>query len=235
MLHTPDRVVEALARLHHYAETQHPVSQVPPLSVAISRQSGSRGSSIAQVVGARLGWPVYDHELLTRIAEEKGLSARLLEHLDERCHTWMEKILSSFSTESNDLDAVYLKHLVQMLMSLGNVGHCIIVGRGATHVLPIESTLRVRVVAPHAFRVSETVQRKGMTKIEAERWVDKTDADRKCFVRAYFFKDAADPLNYDLVLNSSRFSIDDCAEMIVEAVKVRELNALAASAQRKTA
>jgi cytidylate kinase len=43
---------------------------------------------------------------------------------------------------------------------------------------------------------------------EAKRHVIRTEANRKSFVRKYFYTDIADPLNYNLVINMDRMSID---------------------------
>jgi cytidylate kinase len=223
MSKVPDHIVEALARLHRYAASQPSAPQSTKLlTIAISRQAGARGPEIARAVGARLGWTVYDHELLTHIAEEKGLHARLLEHLDERRVSWLEEMMASFSTGPGPLEGTYLKHLLGLFTLLGKTGHCVIVGRGAAHVLAAETTLRVRLVAPHAVRVAHTQKRLNLTKAEAERWVDKTDAERSRFVKRLFHADISDPLGYDLVLNSGRYNTDDCAAIIVEAARLQE-------------
>ncbi len=54
--------------------------------------------------------------------------------------------------------------------------------------------------------------------MEAERWVRKTDHERTDFVTAHFQKNPADPLGYDLILNSARYSVDGAAELIIEAL-----------------
>jgi cytidylate kinase len=230
-----DRVVSALALLTHYAES-HPVpKEAPPVSVTISRQAGSRGAEIAQAVGARLGWPVYDNELLTQIAQEKGLNKRLLERLDERCAGWLEEVIAGFSTRPGPTEGTYMKRLLELLVSLGQIGHCVIVGRGGGYVLPPATAVRVRVVAPRSLRVAKTERRKGLSRAEAERWVDQTDAERVRFVRSHFNRDSGDPLNYDLILNSGRYSTDECAELIVRATRMREAQVKGAAAAALTA
>lgn len=224
MLGGSDQIVAALAHLSGYNESHHVNKEEEPrVTIAISRQAGSRGPQIAQAAGARLGWPVYDHELLTRIAEEKGLSRRLLEHLDERRVHWLEQIIAGLSTKTTSpTEGTYLKQLLELVVTLGQVGHCIIVGRGAAYVLPAATTVRVHVVAAHALRVSNVERSQGVSRAEAERWVDKTDAERESFVRSHFHHDFRDLLNHDLVLNAGRYGIDDCADMIVLATRLRE-------------
>ena len=60
-----------------------------PLTITISRQAGSPGTSVGREVGNRLGWPVYDDELLKIIAEEMGLRVSLLKSVDERKQHWL--------------------------------------------------------------------------------------------------------------------------------------------------
>jgi cytidylate kinase len=94
----------------------------------------------------------------------------------------------------------------------------VIVGRGAAQILPAESTLRVRLVAPMEWRVGAMSQKLGVSREEATRQVERIDRERIGFVRDHFHKEAMDPRQYDLVLNSSRFSIGACADLIVEAL-----------------
>ena len=43
---------------------------------------------MARLVGQKLGWPVYDQELLEYIAHEMHLRAGVLESLDEKAFRW---------------------------------------------------------------------------------------------------------------------------------------------------
>jgi hypothetical protein len=225
-MNTSDRVVEALARLNRHADTLATKKGEPgPVTIALSRQAGSRGAEIARAVGAQLGWPVYDHELLDLIAETKGVNHRLLEYLDERYVGWLEETVRSFCTREGGRDGVYIKAMVELLASLGKAGHCIIVGRGAPHILPAETTLRVRVIAPRASRVANVQKSQGLSAAEAERWVDQHERERLRFTDRCFQVNAADPLLYDLVLNSNRLSIKTCTALIVQAARALETHA----------
>ncbi len=219
---TSDRFVEALARLNRYAESRPERRARPPVSIAVSRQAGSRGAEVARAVGAKLGWPVYDQELLQRIADEKGIQARLLELLDERHMGWLEEMIASFCIDQGSYENSYLRSLLQLFATLGEAGHCIIVGRGAPHVLPAETTLRVRFVAPRDFRIAQVQRSRGLSREEAEKWVDRTERERKRFIEHYFRKDPEDPLNYDLVLNTGRLSIATCVEVVAQAAQALE-------------
>jgi cytidylate kinase len=224
MTGTNDRVVEALAHLNHYSTNPRLGAQAP-LTIALSRQAGTGGGAIAHAVGARLGWPVYDHELLERIAEESGLDAHLLQRLDERDVSWVEEAARIFFAPRGHVAANYLRGLRRLVDSLSRSGHCVIVGHGACQVLPRETTLTVRLIGPRKMSIAWVQKTLGLSEAEAERWIDRTERERLRFVERHFNANEADPFGYDLVLNRERLSMDGCTELIVQALRTREAHA----------
>ncbi len=184
-------------------------------TIALSRQAGADGLAVARAVGERLDWPVYDRELLKRVGEETGLHASLLEGVDETRRGWLQEALLTFTSRPAVNQSFYVRHLLESLLALAANGECLIVGRGAAQVLPPATTLRVRLVAPLADRVATIRGRLGLTEPEAARWVAHTDEDRIRFVRDHFHKDPTDPVRYDLVLNTARLTVAECADLIV--------------------
>jgi len=222
-----ERMGDAVTRAMRHWKTERadpvPSAPVPPpppaLTVAVCREAGALGTTIARKLGERLGWPVYDRELLEHIAAESGLKTHLLESVDEKRMGWLRSYLEAFSTARPVSESVYLSHLANVLLSLSAHGSCIIVGRGAAQFLPAETTLRVRLVAPLARRVATVQHRFGATREEAARRVEATDRERNHFIRANFHKDPADAANYDLVLNVARFSVDECVGLIEQGLR----------------
>ncbi len=219
-----DRMVETLARLNNFVDEHRSrlkADTTPPLTVAINRQAGSGGAEIARLAGARLGWPVYDHELLERIAAEKGLHARLIEQLDERRLSWLESLVVAYSRDGGR-EGAYLQALLELFGSLSKIGHCIVVGRGAAHVLPPETTLRVRITADRTVRIERVQKTQGISHADAERWVDSTEHERQRFVRYYFHGDVNDAMLYDLVLRSDRLGGEEAASLIAHTAQAVE-------------
>ena len=52
--------------------------------ITIGRQFGSGGKCIADILGSKLGLPVYDSELITKAAQDSGFSAELFMESDEK-------------------------------------------------------------------------------------------------------------------------------------------------------
>jgi len=217
---------EGLLRAQVHWHTQHgeeagdkPTAAPTAFAIAISREAGANGAAVAAKLGERLGWPVYDRELLRHIAEEMGLSARLLESVDEKRVNWLMEYLQAFVTNEAFNTGAFLHNLSKVMLSLAAHGQCVIVGRGAAHFLPPETTLRVRLIAPLEDRIAVMEKRAGLRHDEAAQRVQETDRNRANFARDHFHKHLADPTNYDLILNTSRFTVEECAEVIEQALR----------------
>jgi cytidylate kinase len=187
--------------------------------VAISRQHGIFATVIAEKLGERLNWPVYDRELINHIAKEEGLNAKLVESADERRVGLLEWYLQGLSPNTSLSQDAYVCFLIKTLLALSVHGECIIVGRGAAQLLPAATTLRVRLVAPREDRIAAMQKRFSLTHEEAAQRVDKKDKDRDRFIRDFFHKDPGDATGYDLVLNAARFSAEECADFIAQALE----------------
>ena len=191
----------------------------PAFTIALSREVGARGTSVAGAIGERLGWPVYDHALLERIAREMNLRVKLLESIDEKRVSWIEEVAEGFASGPLVSEGRYVRHLIETVLSLGMHGRCVIVGRGAPQILPPATTLRVRLVASPDDRVTVMSRELNVSRAEAARQIEATQRERVRFIKDHFQKDPTDPENYDLVLNRSRFSIDETAELVIEALQ----------------
>lgn len=207
---------------YHHSET-HPEAQ-QAFTIALSREAGTPGSAVAHEVGRRLGWPVFDHELLERIAEEMHLRPSLLRQVDERPVNWLVERLGTFMAQPEVSEPAFVEHLIAVLLGLSAHGRCVVVGRGSVHLLSGERTLRVRLAAPLRDRIEAHQHQNGISYEEAAHQVATIDRERTAFAQKHFRADPTDPTHYDLLLNSSRFSLVQLAELIIAALHLRETN-----------
>lgn len=191
------------------------------MSVAISRETGTRGPAVAQAVGVRLGWPVYDHELLEMIARNLHVRIDLLESIDERHISWLTEIVQALGAVPYVKEAQYVRRLIEALLSLAERGNCVVVGRGSPFVMPPDTTLRVRLYAPLADRVANVREDLGLTEAAAAAHIEQVDRARIQFVRSHFLRDPVDARHYDLVINLAEHSIEECADLIVEGLATK--------------
>src|SRR4051794_10214655 len=81
------------APLHGYrgASQREPAGAPTGLTIAISREAGSRGGSIAHRAGVKLGWEVYTQEMLEFGAQNPTLRDDLLASLSTASLNWIDQ------------------------------------------------------------------------------------------------------------------------------------------------
>ncbi len=233
-----DRAVRQWEARRKAAAASAIAASPPPaaFTIALEREAGTQGTAVAHEMGRMLGWQVWDHELLERVAQDMGLRSRLLKSVDEWQQSWLVEIAEAFlsaplvSESSPPVTEIeYVDHLVKIVLALGIHGECVIVGRGAGFLLPPETTLRVRLIGAERDRIGELARCKGISESQAARELRTLDRERTDFVRKNFSKDPTDPRLYDLLLNAPRLSVAQRAEVIIEAL--RRIQAHAAETQ----
>lgn len=191
------------------------------LTVAISRESGSRGSTISQRAGRKLGWQVYNQELLEYIAQEGTFRERVLGNLTPAAAQWAETQLEHLLREQNLSQHPSIIELARIILALGAQGEVILIGRGAGCILPRETTLHVRTLAPLQDRIQYMSQWLRLTMEEAAELVNERDCRRADFLTTHFHRQPNDMYQYDLVLNSSLLGEELCAELIAQAARAK--------------
>lgn len=184
----------------------------------ISREKGAGGRQVANLIGQRLGWQVFDRQIVDAIAERTQMRQQLVESLDEKTRGGLEEFLRQVLTrEIGSTD--YLLHLRQVLLTLGQQGDVVVVGRGAEYILPAQFALRVSMVAPFDERVERIARAQGLALKAASLLVAKVDQERKEFIHRQFQKDTRNPLNYDLMVNTGPLTVERTAEIVLAALK----------------
>ena len=223
-----DRAAEALlaGEFQHSTHTPSaaPLHRRVPLdlmNVAISRETGTHEHEIASLVARQLGWQLYDHELVERIAARMHVSVTQLDPLDEHCAHWLQETVAMMSTVPIVRESQFVRNLVETTLELGNTGHCVFIGRGAAWILPPESTLRVALMAPLDHRIHVVMREMHVKAHEAAAIIEERDRQHARFAKAHFCTNDVDLHTFDLVLNTARLSMHDCAELICTAVRDR--------------
>ena len=188
-------------------------------NIAISRETGAGGGAIARMVGQRLGWKVYDHELLEAIAHRMELPVDDVRCFDELAPSAVQDWLLPLREEHYAPQEAYLDHLAKLIEAIGRAGESVLVGRGAGFMLPRETTLSVRIIARLRIRALRLAERMGVSVRTARRAAKDLDRRRSQFDRTMHRMVSADPHNYDMVLDSHSLGLDIATEVIVRAVE----------------
>ncbi len=114
-----------------------------------------------------------------------------------------------------------------VLKKLAQKGRVILIGRGAMVVLrDFPNTLHVRLFAPLEWRVQRFARQENLPLDKARQKVLAEDKRRADYLRQFYGVDWNDPSLYHLVLNVAALGTERTAQIIVEAMRLIEREAV---------
>ena len=200
--------------------------------LTVSREKGAGGNAVAKLVGRRLGWQVFDNEIVDEIAKKAHIRRQLIESLDERDQATIQDIIGQLLNPEEIGTSDYLVYLKQVVLTLGHQGNVVIVGHAARFILPAQLGLSVRMVAPIEVRTRRIADKARLSLKAARVEVERTDRERVKSVRRHFGHDVTDPLSHDLIINTAALSVGAAAEVVVTALQ-RKLDVRVKDSGRK--
>ncbi|HUU83437.1 MAG TPA: cytidylate kinase family protein [Phycisphaerae bacterium] len=222
------KLVEKQLRNWEIARSQRPTP--PPVRkkevedfIAISRAvgaGGAAGSQIVSVLGAKLGWPVFNKEILQAMAADDPTLERIYDSMDERDLSWVEESLRSLvegSFKKND----YFRRLTTTVLALARQGPAVFRGRAVDLILPRDRGFRVRLTASPASCIRNYAEHHEIDLGRARTELARIETDRAEFVRHHFAIDPAEQSRHDLIINLDRFTADQAVELILRGLKMR--------------
>lgn len=183
--------------------------------ITISREFGAGGRSLARALGNRTAFKVWDKELLSAISQEAGADERFLASLDEHRRKMIDDTLYGSFMGSKHSNTHYFRSLLRVVHTIGEHGKSIIVGRGSNYIIESAAALRVRIVCPVEHRIAHLVEKDGVSAKDARKLIQERDADREDFIRHYFKRDPGNASDFDLVLNSGVYNIEQLADLML--------------------
>jgi cytidylate kinase len=179
--------------------------------IAMTREMGSLGKDVAAAISARLGKPVVHHEIIDHLANKMRLrKSHVIRFLEGKSGIW-EKLTTDKTTLS-----IYTAD--ETFRLAGNNGIAVIRGWGSAHLLrPVSHVVSVRVCAPFPVRVKRMMERLDTDdRAFVENEIRLSEEAHGAITRRHFGLQWQEPENYDLVLNTERLSVDECADEVME-------------------
>jgi cytidylate kinase len=189
--------------------------------ITISKSMGSDWEGIARRLAERLGWHLYDREILDEVSRESHVRQSILSRLDEREVSWIEDTLAPLAAPERPARQAFLDQMARVILALGRRGNAILVGRGANWLLDPSCGLRVRMVAPLASRVARLATREGLAPEQARERIRREDAARARFIRQVYRQDIDDPSGYDLVINTASLAAEPAVACVLATLRAK--------------
>ena len=198
--------------------------------ITIARQYGSGGREIGEAVAKKLGFPLFDKQLITDAASKGNLNEEVLKKTDESA---ANSLLYTLAMGSNiagaSLHFGYKMPINDKLFILqsevikeyARAGSCVIIGRCSDYVLRDEKNVFRLFIYGDLEHRKERVQTRH-PEIKSAQVIDiinKTDRRRASYYNFYTGNTWGKYDNYDMAINSSTLGIEGTADLIVTCAK----------------
>lgn len=186
--------------------------------ITISRQYGAGGRELAGILAEKLGLKLYDRQIVHIAAAKLGINdlseAELLE-MENKVKPLSIGFLSfhSFGTHMGESSQGMFIAESAAIRRIAQDGPCIFLGRSADYALrKVDNVFSIFVCADDDYR-----EARGKTVYGGKtlKELDREDKKRAQYYNYYTGLTWGDGQNYDLVVNTSKDSLDKIADAII--------------------
>ena len=197
--------------------------------VTISREYGSGGRIIGELLAEKLKVPFYDKEIIDMAVEQSGYSREVIEGAELKAKSSFAYSLASAlsfneGTTGSVLsvnDRLFLAQF-QVIREIGDTGSGVIVGRCADYVLrEMPGVTNVFNYAEYEDRLKRAVEKYGDDPEKAEDIISTYDKARQNYYNYHTGMKWGEYKNYNLAINSSYISEEEAANLIVSYIENR--------------
>lgn len=189
--------------------------------IAIGREYGSGGHLIADLLAERFGIPLYDHNILTDAAKDRGFETGHYERYDEVPKgLFTSRTVRGYSNSPEVNTANMQFDYMRKLAAEGK--SFVIVGRCAEEVLKeCKCMVSVFILGDMDKKVERIKGLHGVSDEEARAEITHYDKRRKSYHNYYCKGKWGDSRNYELSINSSKLGVDGTVDVIEGYVRKR--------------
>jgi cytidylate kinase len=189
--------------------------------ITIGREYASGGREVGKMISEKLGIPFYNKEILHMAAEKLNMSAEDIKYADETAASSLLYSMSlmsnlSLSTSLPINDRIFIEER-EVIKTLAQQGPCVIVGRCADSILKEirDDVFNVFIYADAESRAKRAMTEYGEDPENVYNSLRKHDKKRSTYYNLNTGQKWGAKDNYDLCLNSSKISVEKCADVII--------------------
>lgn len=196
--------------------------------ITISRQYGSGGREIGELVAKKLGIGFYDNSIIQKATEESGFSAVHFEDVEKNArNSFLYSIVRGIQYHNSNTgvwsleDSIYLTQ-AKVIRDIAEKESCVIVGRCSDYILAGDPALiKVFIHAPMEARIKRCIEREGLDPDKAAEFIRGKDKRRQNYYNYHADTRWGDVQNYHLCIDSDFTGIEEGADTIVRLIKNR--------------
>ena len=210
--------------------------------ITISREYGSAGQVIGQMVAKEMGYDFYDKEIIDMSAQESGLSPDFIAKNEQNLSSaWLYNLLvgtsyAGFSTSgpgqpiTNHTPIMPLADQLfnaqrKTILSLAKKSPCVIVGRCADYILSSSEEIdqkelvNIFIYAAMEDKVRRAIEQYHVPEKDAKKFIQQANKRRANHYNTFTENIWGDRKNYDLLINSTTLGLENTAKLIVQFVQ----------------
>ena len=197
------------------------------LVITIGRCCGSGGKTVGKAIAERLKIDFYDRNLLCLASENTGISEELFANADEKIkssllykvarNVYKGEVIKPDTDDKVSNDNLF-NYQANVIKGLAEQESFVIIGRCADFVLkdmPNINLVRVFISASPKHCAIHEKHRLGITEKEAYSHIEKFNQRRAAYYKYYTGLDWGDMRHYDLGVNTSYLTTEECVDMIL--------------------
>jgi len=199
--------------------------------VAISREFGSGGRLVGEIVAKKLGIQQFDRSLIELAAEKSGLSTEFIEKSEEQAtSSFLFSLAASAQAQSGyfmhyDTPITDKAFFAQsaVIKELAAKGSCVILGRCAGFILKESSDLlSIMIRGDLEDRIRRCRDEYKLEDQDIKNLVIKRDKARANYHKHYTSESWYDTRAYNLVLDTTYMGIEGAADAIIAAIEAHK-------------
>lgn len=188
--------------------------------ITIERQYASGGNEIGRKLAKKLGYTLYDRNLLSLAAKELQIPSMYIEGLEEThsggfLFNLSKTPLGGSSNKEKSMSEKLFQAEKRIIEEAADKGGCVIVGRAAGYILKDrQNCLNVFIHCSKEKRIERAIQREGIHAPEAEDALKRNDKRRSGFYNSVTNWEWGHPAFFELCLDSGKLGIDLCVNTL---------------------
>lgn len=201
--------------------------------VAINRECGTGGHSIAKLIGQKLSVKVYDRSMLNSLTDKFGLTTEKIEQIKSQRTRWWDDFLHFYrqfdamgqgvantKPRVTSLQLYYAE--TQILRGLADKESCVVVGRSSFSVFHDHPCVtRILITANDEYRIARMMNKYSISADKAKAIIAEVDESRENYTRTFAKTSRYDARNYDIVFNVSDYTQEEAAQFLTNLIVAR--------------
>ncbi|MBN1624941.1 MAG: cytidylate kinase-like family protein [Deltaproteobacteria bacterium] len=194
--------------------------------VTISRQFGAGAMLLGERLCEKTGFNLVDENILNEVARKEKISTEWLDAIEKESASNALYLLTSivskgffYRTPGLPADEAerkrYLDVLTRIMTGMADKGEFVIIGRGAQFILKDHpKAIHILLISDYERRVSLVSENLKLTTAEAKELIREKEKQRSHLAKNIFKKNMDDSVNYHLVINTGRVSLEKAVNIL---------------------